>query len=246
MQQGIKLKEYFGKNLAELLASKIIRVHKKFPQKDFIEYVAKDYQKLELKDRVNLISESLKIHLPDNYANAIDILLQIFGEPNPNETGMFSSYSWLLPVSAYIENYGLEDFDLSMQTIYQLTQRCTGEYAVRPFIRKYPKSSLVYFSKWSLDNDFHVRRLSSEGLRPKLPWAKKLDLFIDNYQPVFDILENLKEDQIKFVQKSVANNLNDYLKVNFPPTMKFLNNWAQSDNKHTLWIIKHAQRNLNK
>ena len=246
MQQGIKLKEYFGKNLAELLANKIIRVHKKFPQKDFIEYVAKDCQKLELKDRVNLISESLRIHLPDNYANAIDILLQIFGEPNPNETGMFSSYSWLLPVSAYIENYGLDDFNLSMQTIYELTQRCTGEYAVRPFIRKYPKSSLVYFSKWSLDNDFHVRRLSSEGLRPKLPWAKKLDLFIDNYQPVFDILENLKEDQIKFVQKSVANNLNDYLKVNFPPTMKLLNNWAQSDNKHTLWIIKHAQRNLNK
>jgi 3-methyladenine DNA glycosylase AlkC len=244
MRQGIKLKEYFGENLAELLANKITKVHKKFPQKDFVEYVTQDYQKLELKDRVNLISKSLKIHLPNNYANAIDILLQIFGEPNPNETGMFSSYSWLLPVSAYIENYGLEDFDLSMQIIYELTQRCTGEFAVRPFIRKYPTSSLVYFSKWSLDNNFHVRRLASEALRPKLPWAKKLDLFIDNYQPVFNILENLKEDPIKFVQKSVANNLNDYLKVNFLPTMKLLADWGETDNVHTLWIIKHAKRNL--
>jgi len=81
-------------------------------------------------------------------------------------------------------------------------------------------------------------------LRPKLPWSQKLDVFVKNPQPVFEILEILKEDPIKFVQKSVANNLTDYLKVNPEPTKALLRRWSVSSAKTTQWIIKHATRKI--
>lgn len=244
MAESLKLKDYFGTNLAELLADKLVKVHSSFPRKDFVKYVARHYEDLELKDRVKLIAKSLTIHLPADYPTSIDILTKIYGVPNPNETGMFKVYYWLMPIGEYIETNGLDYFDISMKAIYGLTQRNTGEYTVRPFINRYPKKSIKYFTKWSMDKSFHVRRLASEGLRPKLPWAKKLDVFIDNYEPVFTILNNLKEDNVKFVKKSVANCLNDYLKLNYAPTIKLINEWQLSDNAHTQWIVKHATRNF--
>ncbi len=98
--------------------------------------------------------------------------------------------------------------------------------------------------KWSKSKNFHLRRLASEGLRPKLPWSTKLDTFIQNPIPVFKILEILKEDPIKFVQKSVANHMTDYLKVNPGPTTKLLKEWNLSENKNTKWIVKHATRKI--
>jgi 3-methyladenine DNA glycosylase AlkC len=92
--------------------------------------------------------------------------------------------------------------------------------------------------------NFHLRRLASEGLRPKLPWSSKLNTFIEEPDPVFQILELLKEDEVKFVQKSVANHLTDYLKVNPEPTLVLMSQWNKSDNKYTQWILKHANRKL--
>ena len=89
-----------------------------------------------------------------------------------------------------------------------------------------------------------MRRLASEGLRPKLPWATKLDTFVKDPKPVFDILELLKEDPIKFVQKSVANHLTDYLKVNPEPTRVLIKKWSTSMNEHTRWIIKWEPRKI--
>ena len=97
---------------------------------------------------------------------------------------------------------------------------------------------------WAQSDNFHLRRLSSEGLRPKLPWAKKLDLFTENPTPVFAILELLKDDPIKFVMKSVGNHLADYLKLNPSRALLLLDRWAADPNAtpHRHWIIKHAKR----
>lgn len=150
-----------------------------------------------------------------------------------------------MPVGKFVEKYGLEHFDVSMDMIAEITKRNTGEYAVRPYIRRYPEESLEVMSGWASDDNFHLRRLASEGLRPKLPWAPKLDTFIGQPQPVFDILDTLKTDPVKFVQRSVANHLTDYLKVNPEPTRQLIDSWRQSDNPHTLWIIKRATRRIN-
>jgi len=126
-----------------------------------------------------------------------------------------------------------------------ILMKIVGEYAIRPYIRKYPKKTIKIMQSWSKSNNFHLRRLASEGARPKLPWSTKLDTFIDKPEPVFKILENLLQDEVVFVKKSVANNLTDYLKVNKEVTLEFIKKHQKSNNVHTQWILKYATRKIN-
>ena len=170
--------------------------------------------------------------------------MAILGEENPNETGMFTHYYWILPIGKFVQEYGIEHFERSMKAIEEITKRNTGEYAVRPYIRKYPEASVKIIEQWAKSPNFHLRRLSSEGLRPKLPWASKLETFIEAPAPVFKILELLKEDEIVFVKKSVANHLTDWLKVNRTAVLPLIERWQSSENPHTQWIIKRATRKM--
>ncbi len=236
--------QYFGANLAELLSDKINEVYKDFNKKDYIKAIRTNCGTLTYTQRIELHAEKLKLYLPKSYKSAVKILMSILGEENKKETGMFKEFYWILPIGKYIEKYGLENLDISISAIEEITKRNTGEYAIRPFIRKYPEEVLAVMKKWAKSENFHLRRLASEGLRPKLPWATKLDIFTDDPTPVFKILELLKEDEILFVKKSVANHLTDYLKVNRDPTVKLIEKWNASDNLHTKWIIKRATRKI--
>lgn len=244
MDKPKKLKDWFGSELAELLADKISEVYQDFDSKAFIKDVKKEYQPLELRDRERLISSKLKIHLPADYPIALEILLNILGPENPKETGMFKNYWWVGPIAHFVQVNGLDHYDLSMKAIYEITKRNTGEFAIRPYIVAKPKASLKYMKRWAKDKSFHPRRLASEGLRPKLPWAQKLSVFLEQPEPVIEILSLLKEDDSKFVQKSVANHMNDLLKERPEYAMQVLTSWAETDNANTKWIIKHALRNL--
>ena len=235
---------YFGTNLAKLLSSKITTIYKDFNSKKYIESINRNCDDLGYTQRIALHAEELNLYLPKDYKKAVNILVSILGEENKKETGMFTEYYWVLPIGKYIEKYGLDNLDISIRAIEEITKRNTGEYAIRPFIRKYPKELLVIMTKWAQSENFHLRRLASEGLRPKLPWSTKLDIFNDNPSPVFKILELLKEDEIMFVKKSVANHLTDWLKVNKLPTVKLIKKWNKSENKHTKWIIKRATRKI--
>ena len=234
--------DYFGVPLARILSDKIISTGYDFEDRRFIKKVASNCEDLSLTERVELIADKLKEHLPKNFIKATEVLHSIMGPENPRETGMFKNYYWLLPVAKFIEKYGLDYYDVSIQAIAEVTKRNTGEYAIRPFIRKYPKKTLQQMKAWAKSDNFHLRRLSSEGLRPKLPWASKLELFIDDPSPVFEILNILKEDKIRFVQKSVANHLTDYLKVNPAATFEFLKRLKKTKSEDTRWIIQHAIR----
>ena len=243
-QERVKVTEHFGVNLAQLLAEKICEVKKDFSAAKFIEIVQQSYLEKTLTQRVELIADALYVCLPSDYDKSIKILLGIMGDENPNETGMFTDFHWLMPVGKFIEKYGLEHFDTSMQAIEELTKRNTGEYAIRPYIRKYPTETVLQMKIWAQSENFHLRRLSAEGLRPKLPWASKLDVFIENPQSVFEILGILKTEHVKFAMKSVANNLADYIKVNPQVALALIEEWKKTDNKNTQWIIKHATRKL--
>ena len=238
-----KLKYWFDKDLAVLLSDKIQAYCKLFNAEDFIKAVANGTKNLELKDRVEFIADQLQANLPTDFKQTLEILLQILGPENENETGMFSEYYWVMPIAKYVEKYGLNHFPESISAIREITKRNTGEYCIRPFIDTYPDKTLAVMKAWSRDPNVHVRRLSSEGLRPRLPWAKKIDRFIDNPKPVLDVLSNLKDDDSKFVQKSVANNLNDILKDNYEIGMKTIRKWSKGATRNRKWIIKHALRN---
>ncbi len=244
MSEDRSITQYFGDNLAELLAEKIKLVYQDFDSRTYIENIREKCEKLGYSKRIELHVEELKQLLPNSYPKAINILTQILGKENPNETGMFKEFYWVMPIGKFVEKYGLEHFDISITAIEEITKRNTGEYAIRPFIRKYPQKIVKIMGKWSTSDNFHLRRLASEGLRPKLPWATKLDTFIENPKPVFQILQNLMEDDIKFVKKSVANNLTDYLKVNKNEAVEFIKKYQDSENKNTQWIIKYATRKI--
>lgn len=159
----------FDENLAIRLANKIIIVHPIFDKTKFSHTIKKNCDNKTLTQRVELIADALKQHLPEDYKKAIVILKKIMGEENPNEIGMFKVYYWLMPVGKFIEKYGLEEYDISMNAIEELTKRNTGEYAIRPFIKKYPTQTIKQMKLWAKSDNFHLRRLASEGLRPKLP-----------------------------------------------------------------------------
>jgi 3-methyladenine DNA glycosylase AlkC len=238
-----KLKHWFDKDLAILLAKKIQKFYDSFDSPGFVKKVSEGLNDLELKDRVEFIADNLNEKLPGDYKAAIRILTKILGPENEKETGMFTEGYWIMPIAKYVEKYGLDNFEASINAIKEITKRNTGEYCIRPFIDKYPEKTLAVMQKWSMDKNVHVKRLSSEGLRPRLPWARKFDRFIENPKPILDILDNLKDDDSKFVQKSVANNLNDILKDNYQIGIRVIKIWSKDAQSSRKWIIKHALRN---
>ena len=243
-KKDYSITKWFGANLAELLSDKIKVVYPEFDGPSYILEIKKESVGLTYSNRVELHADKLHKYLPRKYSDAVKILVSILGEENPNETGMFKYYYWVMPIGKFVEKYGLDYYDISIQAIEEITKRNTGEYAIRPYIRKYPKKTIKIMEKWARSDDFHLRRLASEGLRPKLPWSKKLDTFVEKPQHVFKILDLLIDDTSKFVQKSVANNLTDYIKVNKDAALKYIEKYSDNESKNTKWIIKYATRKM--
>ncbi len=244
MAAKYSITDLFGANLAQILADKILQIYPEFNSNSFIHEVDRLVDGKRYTDRISVIAEQLKVHLPEDYQQGLRILTNILGDENPNQTGMFTNYYWVMPIGRFISKYGLNHFEDSMKGIQEVTKRNTGEYAIRSFIKKYPEQTLVVMESWAKSSNFHLRRLASEGLRPKLPWAPKLETFIHNPTPVFHILSMLKEDKIMFVKKSVANHLTDWLKVNRDAAVSLIEEWKGSDNEDTKWIIKRATRKI--
>ncbi|MDO4770727.1 DNA alkylation repair protein [Porphyromonas sp.] len=244
MGTSYSITEMFGRDLAELLAGKIKMVCKDFDAGGFVDAAEREVVGKTYTQRIAVLAELLRKFLPAQYEEALSILLSILGDENPNQTGMFTNYYWVMPIGKFVQEYGLEHFEASIEAISEITKRNTGEYAIRPYIRKYPTETLQVIERWAVSPDFHLRRLASEGLRPKLPWAPKLDTFIDQPEPVFHILELLKEDEIMFVKKSVANHLTDWLKVNKDAVIPLLRRLQTSRNPHTQWIVRRATRKI--
>lgn len=244
MEPETGLKRHFGLGLAQLLADRIVSVDPHFDGEEFIRAArSSDLLSHQLLGRVEVLAGLIYEYLPDDYPQALNVLTGIYGDENPNETGMFTFGYWLWPVGTFIANWGRGHFDESIYAIEGLTKRHTGEYAIRPFIRDQPERAVDVMSEWARDPSFHVRRLASEGLRPRLPWAKKLDLFIEQPEAVFAILSSLSDDDSRFVQRSVANSVNDYTKDNRPAAMGLLESWAVNASPQRRWVIRHALRN---
>jgi len=241
-----KLKLWFDHDLAKNLSKKIIAVEPKFNTNQFLKSVKAQIAPLELKPRIKVFGDAIHDNLPGEYESKIKTLLKILGPENLEETGMFTNYYWLLPIARIIEDYGLDHYKISLDAIKEITKRSTGEYAIRPYLEVYPKKTQKSMMKWAKDKNFHIRRLASEGIRINLPWAKKMTQYIEDPSPILQILELLKDDPSKYVQKSVANNINDILKVNYPVGIKLLKDWSKAPSEHRKWIIKHALRNLKK
>lgn len=200
-----------------------------------------EWPDLELKERTRKVTVSLRKFMPDNFALAAELIVKI-SKTIRNNNGTEMSYPFIF-LPDYIEVYGLDHYEESLWAIENVTQLISAEFAIRPFILKYPDKVMDKMVAWSKHTDHRVRRLASEGCRPRLPWAIGLPLFKENPSPILPILENLKKDQSDFVRRSVANNLNDIAKDHPEIVLNIAKKW-KGISPETNWILKHGSRTL--
>lgn len=236
------LKNYYGAEIPRCIARMIRAVHPAFDDRAFLKTALKGYGALELMPRGAHIAEALHAHLPHEFPAAIRILLASVDQPahlpgdNPIASFLF------LPHTVFVAKYGLEYFDLSMQAQHTLTQRFTAEFSIRPFLQQKQSLTLNTLHRWASDPSEQVRRLVSEGTRPRLPWAGRLRAFQRDPGPVLALLELLKDDPSLYVRRSVANNLNDIGKDHPDVLIATARRWMKDADANRRWIIHHALR----
>jgi len=228
--------QFFHPVFLEKLRAVLAGIHPEFPGKKFYRLVYdKEWKNEELKQRMAHISRALHQTLPSDYGQAIEILMKAAPHFNGFDGMVFPDY---------VGQFGLDHWERSMEALELFTQYSSSEFAIRPLIIRYEKMTLKRMEEWSRDPNHHLRRLASEGCRPRLPWAMALPKFKQDPLPLRSILENLKSDTSDYVRKSVANNLNDISKDNKELVLKWITNWNQNPSPATHWIIKHALRGL--
>lgn len=204
------LKNHFGPEVPRTIAAMIAAVWPEFPARRFLADVLAGYGPLALMDRGRRIADALHRYLPDGYPEAIAILIASVERGNVRHEAAPGMASFLyLPHVLFVARHGLDHFEASMRAQYLLTQKFTAEFSIRPFLERYPEKTLVRLRRWARDPRPAVRRLVSEGTRPRLPWAARLPAFQRDPRPVLELLELLKDDPALYVRRSVANNLND-------------------------------------
>lgn len=201
----------------------------------------KDWENLELKARMNRLSDSMALFLPNDFEKSAPILDQLITllekDTFPNR-----GYEYMF-LPDYVEKFGRNHLELSLNALARITQFVSSEFAIRPFILDDEKKVMNRLLEWSKHEDVDIRRLASEGCRPRLPWAMALPRFKNDPTLILPILEQLKNDDSLYVRKSVANNLNDISKDNPQVALDTAYRWYGKSEK-TNWIVKHGMRTL--
>lgn len=188
----------------------------------------------ELKERMRHITTVLGNVLPPSYPQAVAVLQQASHE--------LSGFCALV-LADFVQVYGLDHFETSIVALERFTVCASAEFAVRPFLERYGERMERQMLAWSSHANHHVRRLSSEGIRPRLPWAPPLRAYKHDPTPILPILENLRSDESDYVRRSVANNLNDIAKDHPDLVVAIARRWY-GEHPDTDWIVRHACRTL--
>ena len=235
-----KMKYYFGAETAALLASKL-----GLDPDEYANWVTPRVDDIEIKDRVRVFAQGLQDRLPADYLEALDVIVNSFGPELAIGEGYFNYGFYWWPVGQFIEDYGLEYPKQSLAAIEALTKVFTGEWAVRPYLDRYPGLTMQHVQQWVQSNSHNVRRLASEGIRPRLPWAKAYRPFMVDPSPIIPVLDQLFTDPTKYVRTSVANNLNDVSRTHPDLAIETVSRWLSADNSpETKWIARRALRTL--
>ena len=239
--------ELFNASKVEKIATEIKSVYAEFDKENFVLDVLEPFASLELKERIYHIRDMLKKYLLDDYAEAVLLLLRALPlELDTNKyDNDFGDFIYA-PYSEYVTAYGCceEHLEFSLSALREITKRFSVEFAIRDFINHYPKESLEMLEQCALSKNYHERRLASEGLRPRLPWAKKLSI---DYKEPLRHLELLYTDSTRYVTRSVANHLNDIAKIDAPLVIETLKRWRdfnKQEPKEMDYITRHALRTL--
>ncbi len=236
------LKDSFGHDVARRIAAMIVAVHPRFPGELFIADCRQGFAPLGLTDRARLIATVLARHLPAEYPTAIAILVASLGPPLTRTLGNGMAPFLYLPHVYFVAGHGLDHAAESLVAQEALTQRFTAEFSIRAFIERHPEATMARLAAWARHPSEHVRRLVSEGTRPRLPWAGRLRAFQRDPTPVLGLLEALKDDPSDYVRRSVANNLNDIGKDHPALLVATCRRWLAEAPPLRVRLVRHALR----
>jgi len=248
--KGSSLAQLLDREAIECLAQNIALVHPGFDAAGFQRDAHEGLAPLSILRRGEHVARALRRHLPPVYDDAIAILTRSLTPPLSRTEGLGLAVFFYLPHVSFVALYGLDPaenggrdpFETSMTAQYELTRRFSAEFSMRPFLIRWPERTLARLLEWTQDPDPHVRRLCSEGARPRLPWAIRIPAFLRDPRPLIPILETLRDDPAEYVQRSVANHLGDIAKDHPELAFEICERWVPGASEERKWLIRHAVR----
>lgn len=244
------LKYLFNEALVTGMADHFVRHWSEFDRQGFCAAVLNGFDDFELKQRSNRVREMMERFLPNDYDRTAEIMLASLA---PDHNGDLAGATvtdqgiagWAIaPMTEYAGQLGGDHFDTSMLLMKELTKRLTSEFGIRHIFLREPQRTIDLLATWTDDPSRHVRRLVSEGTRPRLPWAMRLPSLIEDPSPVLPLLEALKDDREEYVRRSVANHLNDIAKDHPDLVAGIAGNWLKGADRNRSRLVKHACRSL--
>jgi 3-methyladenine DNA glycosylase AlkC len=223
-----------------------------FDPRAFERLALKGLEALELKARTMHIADALEATLPPTFSQACDLIESALAPPVP-VAGVASSASrpdaglagWIVwPLGEFVARRGMDEPERALKALHALTQRLTAEFSIRPFIVRHPKLVLSTLQRWTKDPSEHVRRLCSEGSRPRLPWGLRLQSLVADPSPTLPILRALQDDPSDYVRRSVANHVNDIAKDHPDVVVAWVEQHLPSASDARRALLSHASRTL--
>ncbi|MGB0411007.1 MAG: DNA alkylation repair protein [Pikeienuella sp.] len=242
-------KNLISPDLVALIAKHIARQFPAFDADGFCAATIPALDALEMKARVGMLADHLHGALPSAPSERNQILAAILhpdrlgqGQRTTDEQGVAGWGIW--PLTTLVGRYGLDDFDGSLALLRLMTMRHTAEFDVRPYLIADQTRALKAITAWAQDENHHVRRLASEGTRPRLPWGVKLPALCADPTPVLPVLAVLRDDPSDYVRRSVANHLNDISKDHPDLLITLATEWAKGADKNRMAMLRHACRTM--
>ncbi|MES0372256.1 MAG: hypothetical protein ABUK11_08255, partial [Mariprofundaceae bacterium] len=244
MAENRLMKDGLGADAVERIVCAFASTVDGFPAEQFRSDALNGLDEFELKERVAHLITVLHQYLPEDFERAAASIAAIKTAWNHGDESdpLRGFAAW--PIIDYIGVHGLNHPETSLNTLKHLTSLFSAEFAIRPFILNHPDMTFLHLKQWCGDPDEHVRRLVSEGSRPRLPWGQQLPVFIDDPLPLLPLLELLKDDESEYVRRSVANSLNDISKDHPDIVIQTCRNWLDASSKNRSKLIRHATRTL--
>ncbi len=238
------MKDGLGEAAIKRINDAFLQLLPGFPGTRFTTQAENGLADLELKERVAHIIAVLGRFLPPDFPETAAVLREIpavwdHGDPDDPLRGFAA---W--PITDYVGVHGGEHVSLSLDVLKELTGLFSAEFSIRPFLIQNTAQCLERLQTWSSDPDHHVRRLVSEGTRPRLPWGSRLPMFVRNPRPILPLLDKLVDDDSLYVRRSVANNLNDISKDHPETAIAQCSSWLLAANERRRWVVRHALRSL--
>ena len=238
------LKTFFDSEYVSWLADTLQQAKPDFDRAGFEHAACDGLDALELKARTVQIAQAMGQALSDDFTQAVDVVQRAMGDPGPppEDEGMGGVRFW--PHVSFLSAFGLSEPETALRAMRLFTQHFSCEFAIRDFLIHHPDLTMRHVMEWSRDADWRVRRLASEGTRPRLPWGQQLKAFIANPEPVLNLLDAMHDDPQLIVRRSVANNLNDIAKDHPDSAVEAAERWFSTGHAGSKWTVKHGLRTL--